>query len=67
MPNRPPKDIRAEAEHCRKRAAECSDVETAEDWLALAAAFDKVALVAESNASSNAPQDKEAELDASVH
>jgi len=48
VPNRSPEEIRAEAELCRKRAAGCSDAEMAQDWLSLAAEFDKIAVVAES-------------------
>jgi hypothetical protein len=48
--NRPLEDYFAEADLCRKRAAECPDEKMAAEWLQLALEYDQIALVAESRA-----------------
>ena len=50
VPNRPPEDYMAEANLCRKRAAECLDKKIAAEWLQLAREYDRMALIAESKA-----------------
>jgi hypothetical protein len=50
MPNRPVEDYFAEADLCRKRAAECADEKMAAQWLQLALEYDQIALIAESQA-----------------
>jgi len=50
MPDRPPEDYRAEAALCRERAATCQDRETAQAWRTLADEYDRIALVAQSQA-----------------
>ena len=50
MPNRPPEDYRAEADLCRIRVAECKDPKIAQQWRTLAAEYDRIALIAESQA-----------------
>jgi hypothetical protein len=50
MPNRPPEDYRAEADLCRSRAAGCRDPKLAQEWRNLAAEYDRIALIAESQA-----------------
>ena len=50
MPNRPFEDYIAEAELCRKRAAECAEEKMAAEWLQLAREYDRIALIAASEA-----------------
>jgi hypothetical protein len=50
MPNRPPEDYNAEADLCRKRAAECVDEKMTAQWLQLALEYERIALIAESQA-----------------